>query len=246
MLLYQARYVERLAGSRKYLSMIAVVNLLATVALIGILIVFGNSGIFESAEDLEGFAGPHVLAFAMLTVMAFEVPATHPYSILGIPLSEKLFSYLLALQLAVARSYYSIVPSVIGIVVGVLYSKNIGGLADFRLPNIVTDFITKAVAPLVEEKKRTAVLNQNQNQNGNQNVAAAPVARVNPQVRAAAPQPQAQPGAAAQRPAGIIVFSLRSIGLLLFPSLFVSLSFSSLSLSPFSLDILFTPSLLPI
>jgi hypothetical protein len=155
-LLYQARFLERLGGPKKYLSSTGVIGVLTTLVLIALLVI--NPALSESSDGdgTNGFVGPTALIYAQLVIMAVEIPATHQFSLLGLPLSEKLFSYILAFQLIMGRSWNAWIQAVVGLMVGYCYHKNILGIGDFRLPTLITSPIIK-IASLITDTKPSTV-----------------------------------------------------------------------------------------
>lgn len=82
--------------------------------------------------------------------VAGYVPKLHSteYSILGISLSEKSWTYLLAGQLCLCKGTRSLGPSVIGILVGYLYMVDKNRLQKFRLPTPVEVTFNTAIQKL--------------------------------------------------------------------------------------------------
>jgi hypothetical protein len=132
---------------------------------------------YSDEDGSIGFVGPTALIFAELVLMAVEIPATHQFSLLGLPLSEKLFSYILALQLIMGRSSNAWIQALVGLLVGFCYQKNILGIADFRLPSVITAPIIKAASFITDIKPSTAAsIPNNRNRQGPQQPNALPAA----------------------------------------------------------------------
>ena len=59
------------------------------------------------------------------------------FSILGLGFSEKSWTYLLGLQLSLSQGFRSLLPSLIGLLFGYLYIKNLLLMQKFRLPKFL-------------------------------------------------------------------------------------------------------------
>ena len=59
------------------------------------------------------------------------------FSLLGVGFSEKSWTYLLGLQLSLSQGLRSLLPSLIGLLFGYLYIKNILFVQKFRLPKFL-------------------------------------------------------------------------------------------------------------
>ncbi|OQU96161.1 hypothetical protein CLAIMM_02278 isoform 2 [Cladophialophora immunda] len=129
-LLYQFRVLERLWGSRKFASFVAVVfwcNVLVVPWLV-VLLKLVTLGWYNYLPS-----GSTGLVFALLSAWAEEVPRIYRYKIAtgspaptaggrqqvpGVVLSDKSTTYLLAAQLALSQFPYSILPAAVGWTVG--------------------------------------------------------------------------------------------------------------------------------
>ncbi|KIW77124.1 hypothetical protein Z517_09570 [Fonsecaea pedrosoi CBS 271.37] len=148
-LLYQFRVLERIWGSRKFASFIALVfwcNVVVVPALV-VLLKLVTLGWYNYLPS--GSAG---LVFALLSAWAEEVPRIYRYKIAtgspaatagggpqqvpGVILSDKSTTYLLAAQLALSQFPYSILPAAVGWTVGTAWMGELlpGGLARWRIP----------------------------------------------------------------------------------------------------------------
>ncbi len=144
-LIYQFRVLERLWGSRKFASFVAVscwVNLLITPVLV-VLLKVGTLGWYNYLPS--GLTG---VVFGLLAAWAEEVPRIYRYKIVtgskgsageapGVILSDKSTTYLLAAQLALSQFPYSILPAAVGWTVGTAWMGELlpGGLGRWRVPS---------------------------------------------------------------------------------------------------------------
>ncbi|EXJ54073.1 hypothetical protein A1O7_09410 [Cladophialophora yegresii CBS 114405] len=147
-LIYQFRVLERLWGSRKFLSFCAVVfwvNLLVTPAVV-VFLKLGTLGWYNYLP-----AGCTGVVFALLAAWADEVPRIYRYKIVtggagtgavagqeapGVTLSDKSTTYLLAAQLALSQFPYSLLPAAVGWAVGSAWMGELlpGRLGRWRVP----------------------------------------------------------------------------------------------------------------
>jgi hypothetical protein len=147
--IYQFRVLERLWGSRKFASFVAVmfwVNLLVTPFLV-VLLKLGTLGWYDYLPS--GLTG---VVFGLLAAWAEEVPRIYRYKIItgaattaagepqseapGLVLSDKSTTYLLAAQLALSQLPYSFLPAAVGWLVGTAWMGELlpGRLGRWRIP----------------------------------------------------------------------------------------------------------------
>ncbi|KAJ1913331.1 hypothetical protein IWQ60_009266 [Tieghemiomyces parasiticus] len=89
------------------------------------------------------------LVFATLYQFYRQIPATYKFRVLGITLSDKAYVYFLALQLAVLQYPLSLVPATCGLLAGVLYASDLGGIKKWRFPKILQSFAQRTLLPLL-------------------------------------------------------------------------------------------------
>jgi membrane associated rhomboid family serine protease len=136
LLLYIMRKFERDLGPRKFGAFIVLTLILSTVLQVSL-------SVITSSIDLVGMKsqanGPYTLLFALLALYHKYVPKIQPsrFSILGLELSEKTGTYVLASHLFLNRFAESIIPSVSGLLIGYLYVNDHLGLQSFRLPTMI-------------------------------------------------------------------------------------------------------------
>jgi hypothetical protein len=100
-------------------------------------------------DNLLPSTGPYFLIFSLLPFFYKYVPkvGTPQYSILGLIISEKSWTYLLASQLVLGENISSIVSAIAGLVAGYLYIQDhTKKLQKFRLPKIIENNIAMAGA----------------------------------------------------------------------------------------------------
>lgn len=129
-LLYFFRVFERQVGTSKY-SMFALLTMSLTTALQVPILFFLGGGSSElslggSSRRLPFFlcSGPYGLLFASFVQFAYDIPPSGRFSIFGIQMSSKAFTYLAGLQLLLSEGLYSIIPAGCGLLVGFLYRNN--------------------------------------------------------------------------------------------------------------------------
>ena len=116
-LLYQqVRSLEKILGSRKFLSFVLLTGLagaLWSLLLLSIL------------PTLALASGPFLLLFSTLALYTKYIPTCEPYlaSVLSIPITDKTFSYILALQVSLSCGWSSFLPSLLGYIAGLAYAS---------------------------------------------------------------------------------------------------------------------------
>jgi hypothetical protein len=136
LLLYMMRIFERHLGPRKFGAFIVLTLLLAIVLQLLVNVIKSSLDLVEMKSQANG---PYTLLFALLVLYQKYVPKIQPsrFSILGLELSEKTGTYLLASHLFLNRFVESIIPSVSGLIIGYLYVNDHLGLQSFRLPTVI-------------------------------------------------------------------------------------------------------------
>ena len=136
-LLYFFRVFERQVGTSKY-SMFALLTMSLTTAmqvpilyLLGggssELVLGGGIGRGSSSRLSNNFflcSGPYGLLFASFIPFAYDIPPSGRFSIFGVQMSSKAFTYLAGLQLLLSEGWSSIIPAACGLLVGFLYRNN--------------------------------------------------------------------------------------------------------------------------
>ncbi|KIW14093.1 hypothetical protein PV08_06874 [Exophiala spinifera] len=161
-LLYHFRVLERVWGSRKYASFVAVAFALNVLVLPGLTVLLKTAsfGVYNYLP-----AGPVAVVFAALSAWADEVPRLYRYKIVlaggteteaettarssqgaagaggaggtnGVVLSDKSTTYVLAAQLALSQFPYQLLPAAVGWTVGSAWMGELlpAGLARWRVP----------------------------------------------------------------------------------------------------------------
>jgi len=149
LLLYHLRVLERLLGPRKYASF-----LLAAYALSTLLTTFLLLVVFTLTGGRYNYlpAGPTATVLAALALWREEVPRLYRYRLitstgpakpgqepLGITLSDKSTTYVLAVQLALSQFPYTLLPAAVGWVVGSAWAGELlpGRVMAWRVPGWV-------------------------------------------------------------------------------------------------------------
>ncbi|KAJ7584360.1 hypothetical protein C8J56DRAFT_950823 [Mycena floridula] len=135
--------VERQFGSVKYGSFLVITLILTRIfEFLSLLLLYPLGLNFFSS-------GPTPLLFSVLYQWARIVPVVYHFRIFGVPLSNKSFAYLLALQLAFLRLPGSAVLAVIGILCGQAYRSDLINLHSYRLPPTLVSWSRRFLLPLV-------------------------------------------------------------------------------------------------
>ena len=133
-MMYVCRQFERQLGSRKFGAFTFLSFFLSMVMTL-------SMGAFTQSMDIEysPSPGPYTYIFSLLVLFYAYVPKSAPskYVILGLPLSDKTWTYIFGAQLFFNDMEKSAGPSIIGILIGMLYLGNHFGMQSWRLPSIV-------------------------------------------------------------------------------------------------------------
>jgi len=113
---YHFRLMERLFGTGKFASFAVVTTALSTALQL--------TWLGLRSESVAA-PGPYGLIFATLVQYYREVPATFYVRVFGVPVSDKMFLYVIALQLALSNPPGSHVSSISGIIAGLIYASGL-------------------------------------------------------------------------------------------------------------------------
>ncbi|GAN01607.1 uba domain-containing protein ucp14 [Mucor ambiguus] len=137
-LLYTLRVIERQYGSSKYTVRLVMIS---TLLELGALVVGAQIGL----KSIPG--GPYALMFSALYQYYRIIPVTYRFRVFGIVMSDKLFLYVLALQVAFSQSFGTLTPAVCGILSGALYRTDIGNIKQWRFPAWIQKLTIRFVKP---------------------------------------------------------------------------------------------------
>lgn len=135
--------VERTFGSEKFASFIFVTTVLSTLLSFASLVLFHSIGLNVIPS------GPYALVFSILYQHYRIVPSIYHFRILGASFSNKIFHYILPLQLFVGQSPGSVVAGTIGLLAGQLYRTDVLGLKTYRLSPRIVRLSTRFLLPLL-------------------------------------------------------------------------------------------------
>lgn len=134
-LLYSCRQFERLMGLRKF-GAFAMFSYLTSIILHLCMTTIIN---LSMDKEYTPASGPYFLVYSLLVLYHKHIPRLHAsqYTLLGtIVFSEKTWIYLLAIHLALCTGFKSMVSAVVGILIGLLYTR-VTALQSWRLPVLV-------------------------------------------------------------------------------------------------------------
>ncbi|RCI03030.1 hypothetical protein CU098_012446, partial [Rhizopus stolonifer] len=129
--------IERQYGSAKYMAFISISIVIATLLEVGALVLGAQIGL----KSIPG--GPYALIFSSLYQYHRIIPITYRFRIFGVVMSDKLFLYVLALQMAFSQSYQTLIPALCGVLSGALYRTDI---VRFVKPLLVSPPIARSAA----------------------------------------------------------------------------------------------------
>ncbi|KAJ7098644.1 hypothetical protein B0H15DRAFT_585618 [Mycena belliarum] len=135
--------IERQFGSLKFASFAVVSTLLATLLEFVALVLFHRAGLNFIPS------GPTTLLFNIVYQYSRIVPSSYSFRIFGLPLTNKSFTYILALQLALAHLPGSAAAALAGLVAGQLYRSDLANLKAYRLPPSLATLAARFLRPLL-------------------------------------------------------------------------------------------------
>ncbi|CAO3662286.1 unnamed protein product [Rhizopus stolonifer] len=138
LLLYMLRVIERHYGTAKYAAFLFVTFIISTLLELSTLIVGKGIGL----ESIQG--GPYALISSSLYQYYRIIPVTYRFRIFGFVMTDKLFMYVMASQLAFSNWIQTLVPMLCGLLAGMLYRTDVGNIKQWRFP-IFLQSLTKIV-----------------------------------------------------------------------------------------------------
>ncbi|KZT05568.1 uncharacterized protein LAESUDRAFT_681043 [Laetiporus sulphureus 93-53] len=144
--------IERSFGSAKFSSFIVVAMLTSTITtFLSLLVLQASRTTGAIFNDIP--SGPIAMMFSILYQYARLVPQAYQMKIFGVDLSDKIWVYLVAGQLAITRFPASLLPTALGLLSGYLYRSDFLQLKSWRIPHRVQTFAQKWIAPLLGEER---------------------------------------------------------------------------------------------
>jgi len=148
LLMYYFRLFERQMGTVKFGSFACISVGLSTMAQVAIYVIL---------PSIKFTSGPYSFLFACLVLFFADVPATHRFRLCGISATDKLFVYILVLQLFFSNSPQSIFSSICGILGGLAYKSDTLGLNRRKFPLFLTQFCSRFILPFLESPSRPSI-----------------------------------------------------------------------------------------
>ncbi|KXZ43540.1 hypothetical protein GPECTOR_87g402 [Gonium pectorale] len=139
--MYYFRILERESGSRKFGAFAAVSTGLAAAL---------QWAATHSGGRLPACpSGPYGFIFACFVQYFFQVPPASKMVVLGWRLSDKVFLYLLGLQLLLSGGTSSLLAGGAGLLAGLAYRFNLLGVKKLRFPGFVHRFLASTLGTLL-------------------------------------------------------------------------------------------------
>jgi hypothetical protein len=145
LLLYHFRLFERQMGVVKFGSFAFVSVVASTLAQVALYVVSPSSTLSS---------GPYSFIFSCLVLFFTSIPSTYRFQLCGVSATDKLFTYILAVQLLLSNPPNSIFSGLCGILGGLAYKSDLLGLSRWKLPRPFTAFCSRFVRPLLESPPR--------------------------------------------------------------------------------------------
>jgi len=96
------------------------------------------------------FGGPYGLIFSSLVLFYKEIPPFYRFKLAGVPLTDKVFTYLLLTQLCFTNSPSSTLAALCGLLAGLLYTTDSVGLSRLSLPGWLIRLCRRFVVPWLD------------------------------------------------------------------------------------------------
>ncbi|GFR45426.1 hypothetical protein Agub_g6805, partial [Astrephomene gubernaculifera] len=142
LVMYYFRILERESGSPKFGAFAATTTGLAA----ALQWAAGRSGLLRLAAPASG---PYGFLFACFVQYFFQVPPASKMSVLGWRLSDKVFLYLIGMQLLLSGGPASLLAGGAGLVAGLAYRGNLLGMKRMRFPAFLTRFLASTLGALL-------------------------------------------------------------------------------------------------
>ncbi|KAG0213934.1 hypothetical protein BGX28_003112 [Mortierella sp. GBA30] len=142
LIIYHLRIIERLFGPAKYASFIFVSAVLCTFLNIAVLV----TGTALGLNILP--AGPYGVIFSALYQFYSLIPVMYEFKILGVAFTDKVYMYVLALQLLVPHMPSSIASAACGLLAGAIYRSDLAGTKRWRFPKPIVRLAERFLLPL--------------------------------------------------------------------------------------------------
>uniref|UniRef100_A0A7S1IYK5 UBA domain-containing protein n=1 Tax=Eutreptiella gymnastica TaxID=73025 RepID=A0A7S1IYK5_9EUGL len=159
LLLYLFRVFERHWGSPKFAAYAFTSSISSLLVHLGLFI------IFKPLPFAQLRPGPYGLVFSLLWRYIVEIPAISKFSIFGAILTDKIFVYLLAIQLLMTNPPSTTTAGISGLLGGIIASAELLQLHRFRFPAFMESLARQYILPLLQTNTRpytvTPVLNAN-------------------------------------------------------------------------------------
>lgn len=96
------------------------------------------------------------MIFAALVQYGSDVPGVAKFKLLGVPMTEKWFTYLMASSLMLMQNGSSALTCAFGALIGILYKSRGSGLSRFRFPSSLQRLATHLFHPILSITDHTA------------------------------------------------------------------------------------------
>ncbi|CEP14827.1 hypothetical protein [Parasitella parasitica] len=143
LLLYNLRVIERQYGSSKYTAFLFISIVVSTLLELGALVAGAQVG-FKSIPG-----GPYALIFSALYQYYRIIPVTYRFRVFGLVINNKLFLYVLAIQVAFSQSCETLTPAICGILSGAMYRTDVGNIKQWRFPIWIQKLTVRFVKPFL-------------------------------------------------------------------------------------------------
>lgn len=144
-LLYAFRGFERMFGTKKFAATVFVLSTLTSI--------FQTLFLLISRKTPVVASGPYALIFGLFPFFFMDVPNLSFYRICGLRVSDKLFTYVLGLQVALSSMPESGISAACALLAGILY-RSVPAFRSIRLPAGIASFIERHLTNLFSSSHR--------------------------------------------------------------------------------------------
>jgi membrane associated rhomboid family serine protease len=144
-LLYSFRTLERQLGSSKF-GVFVILSFLVS-SLLVLILLFTTSNMGADPRNELVFSGPYALIFGALVLYYYYIPPMIPVPFFGIRFTDKVFTYIAAVILALSHPPSSIYYAYCGIFSGLLYRTKT--FESLLVPLWLTKICSKYISPIL-------------------------------------------------------------------------------------------------
>jgi len=149
LLLYNAAiHIERSFGSVKFASFLFLAAALNSLSIFMSLLILHPLPYFGATSNYIP-SGPTAVLFSITYQYSRLLPRAYQFKIFGVTMSDKIWVYAIAMQLALSYTPATLLPALLGIITGYIYRSDILQLKGWRVPYKLVNFSRNWIQPLL-------------------------------------------------------------------------------------------------